>query len=599
MHKILNLTALLLALSPLATGQEKMGADISQTDINILLIGFAVIVIVPMFAIAIMCARMMKINSLLLELREKLTFSASTADNGKATTDAIQKLDAQVDSLRKDIATLKNTAKAHAAETPYPSAEELAAKVTASKPFADMAASIAKCYAELNRLSKEVDDKCSVAIPNATSTFKQTSEEINALSQKLNSVEESIANVPAKAHSLVESELDKAKEFFANALKRIEDASASIATIESQLSCLQELTTTVSKFKEALGQSEERNAALAANVTTVEEGLADMAVGLAQFREFSAQLPPAATAKSDLAAARDLLKSKTDELEATARQLSDLKAKAETDGAKLKTLEAEKQELLAQSEKIMRTLEASQKRLEETVALAESRDNEYNALKGQYDGISKRLEILDIKKREAESANATLKEQNASLTAELDAAKHQARDATASLNEIKPAYDAMLTDRAGLYPQGLDAEPYKAALQELERLAQNGSINAELCLRDLAMINIFLKQNGNVAKDAQEQMLRVLWYFSKNFTAAMKAAAISPAESYDRLNVWLTFFLEMKDEGFALEMPSIGDGVTLSWMSPSVPGTNTVSAVEAWAVYAGGNSSPTFKALIR
>ena len=560
---------------------------------------FCIACIAVVLLIALLCTLMLRFNRILMELREKLTFSASTADNGKAAVGAINQLDAQIESLRKEIFAQKSSGKNHAQDTTALSADEIAAKVTASKPFRDMTSEVTRCCDEFNKLGNTVEQKCSETIANAAKSLSQASGEIASFSQRLNSFNESLATAPDKAHTLVESELDKAKTFFSDALRRIENASSSIASVGSQLACLQELTSRTTQISDAVGEAEKRNADLAENVAIVRKGLSDMSDGLARFREFSAQIPAAAIAQSNLAESKALLKAKTDELEATARQLADLKSKADTDEAKLRVLEDEKSTLQTKNEALLKTLEEAEKRLEETVALAESRGNEYNALKGQYDGITKRLGVLDAKKREAEGANATLKERTASLSAELEAAKRQSADAVAALQEIKPAYDIMLADRSGLYPQGLDAAPYNTALQELEKLAKDGSANAELCLRDLALVNTFLKQEGAVTKDAQEQMLRVLWYFSKNFTAAMKSAGVTPSDSCSRLNVWLSFFLEMKDEGFALEMPSIGDGVTLSWMTPGVPGTNTVSAVESWAVYAEGNSSPTYKALVR
>ena len=592
-----NLTALLLLFSSLAFGQETPNATNPLAVSDMLFLCIAGIAVV--LTIGILCALMMKFNRILLELREKLTFSASTADNGKTASDAIQKLEEQIGTLSKEVSVLQSSIRRNATDSPALSADEIAAKVTDSKPFTDMTSGVSKCCAELNKLNKDVEGKCSETIASATKSLEQASEEITAFSQRLSSLDESLAAAPEKTHSLMESELDKATVFFSDALGRIENASSSIAKVESQLACLQEVTSKVTKISDAVDEMEKRNAALSENVTVVEKGLSDMAEGLAKFREFSEQIPAAALAQSNLVEYKALLKSQNDELETTARQLSDLKSVATANDTKLRTLEAEKSGLLTKNDTLMKTLEEAQKRLEETVALAESRENECKALKGQCDGITKRLEVLDAKRREAEGANAMLKSQTASLSAELEAAKRQAADATSTLQEIKPSYDAMLTDRARLYPPGLDSAPYNDALQELEKLARNGSANAELCLRDLALVNTFLKQEEAVTKDAQEQMLRVLWYFSKNFTSAMKSLGMTQTESCKRLNVWLSFFLEMKDEGFALEMPSIGDGVTLSWMSPSVPGTNTVSAVEAWAVYAEGNASPTYKALVK
>ena len=586
----LLLTASLMTFSSLAFGQETAAANPINGNTALY---FSIAGIAGVLAIAMLCVIMMKFHRLLLEMREKLTFSASTADNGKTSLEAIHKLEGQMEALQKEMTAIPSRIKPHAAESPALSAEEVAAKVMASESFQKMTSSVANSCSELKSLCKDVETKCSSTIEGAKRTITQATNDITAFSQKLSSLDEAIDSAPSKAHSIVEKELDKARDFFADALKRIENASASIASVESQLACLQELTVKATQISNAVQKSEERDGALSEKASVVEKGLADMTDGLAKFKAFSEQIPAAAIAQSNLAESKALLESKAAELYEKNRQLSELTARANADESQLRSLEDEKRGLLAKNGELLHTAEELQKRLEESVASLEQRVNECNGLKSQYDGIAKRLEVLDAKRREAESANSALEKQAENLSTELATAKQQAADATAALHDIRPTYESMLKDRAGLYPRSLDTAPYNAALQALEKLAQEGSANAELCLRDLAMINSFLKQEGAVTKDAQEQMLRVLWYFSKNFTAAMKASGATPDESCRRLNVWLDFFLEMKDEGFALEMPSIGDGVTLSWMTPGVPGTNTVSAVESWAVYAEGSSTPT------
>ena len=599
--KGIYLIASILALSIIASAQE--GAEASQNGSSIILnqsiVGIAIAGIAVVLVIAVICILMLKFQRLILEVREKLTFSASTADNGKASLEAIQKLEGQLNSLHKEIGAIPSRIKQPAPESPAPSADEFANKVTASKAFTDMTTNVNKCCTELNRLCKDVEAKCSETIGNAQTAISQSASDISAFSQRLNSLDESMNSVPTKAHTIVERDLDKAKEFFSDALQRIEKASAAIAGVESQLACLKDVASKANQISTAVERSTMQNETMAAQASLVGKGIADMTEGIAKFKEFSEQIPAAAKAESSLAEAKALLKSKSDELEEVRRREADFAAKAETAESRVKMLEGEKQQLIEKTNELLRTSESIQRRLEETVAASNQRENEFNAMKNQFDGVTRRLEILDGKRKDAENARDALAAQAASIESELKATQKQ-YDATAQeLTRIKPAYDAMMAEKSVLYPDGINAAPYNGALEELERLAHGGSANAELCLRDLAMINTFLKPEGPVSKDSQEQLLRILWYFSRNFTAAMKETGATPEESCNHLNVWLSFFLERKDDGFALQLPDIGDAVTLAWMTPVTPGTNTVSAIESWAVFAGENTTPTYKAFVR
>ena len=578
-----------------AFGQEA-GAT-AQNDYTAVYFGVAALVIVLL--IAGLCLLMMKCNRMILDVREKLTFSSETADNGKAATEAIKRLESQIGALKGDVSGIPSKIKPPAPESPALSADDIASKVASSKPFTEMLSSVGKCTAGLDRICKEVETKCATAIGNAEQSLNQTAGDINAFSQKLNSLGETVDAAPQKAHSLVSREIDNAKVVFEDALNRMEKASASIAGVQAQLACLQELAAKASEISAAVEAARKRDSDFEANAEKVEKGISDMTAGIARFSEFSERIPSAAVANATLAETKALLDSRTAELDGKSRRLEELSAKANADDAQLKALEAEKRSLLAKTDELLRTSEDLQKRLEESIASAELHQNEFNGMKAQFEGVTKRLEVLDAKRHEAENAKAELETRNASLGKELDDARRQATDAAAALDKIKPAYNSMLAEKAALYPPGLDAAPYSAALQELVALAHGGSMNAELCLRDLAMVNTLLKQEGPVPKEAQEQLMRALWYFSKNFTAAMKAAGKSPEESCSGLSVWLSFFIDRKDEGFALEMPSIGDAVTLSWMTPVTPGTSTVSTVESWAVFAGGSATPTHKAFVK
>lgn len=206
-------------------------------------------------------------------------------------------------------------------------------------------------------------------------------------------------------------------------------------------------------------------------------------------------------------------------------------------------------------------------------------------------------ELVDCR-RALEKSGSELLEVQAKANAAAEEAE-RFKQSHEKLLHIQPDYEKLRAEALGMYPAKVREPQYAGHLQLLCSSAENGMLEAELCARNLSTVNALLKQKGELPKENQEQLMRNLWYFSKNLTAFCRNSGWESQKTYDELNVWLSFFIEEDDKRFSLSLPGLGEGVTTSWMSPNVPGVSVVSAVETWAVFAPGSASPAHKAFVR
>lgn len=532
-----------------------------------------------------------------------------------------------VKGLQASLTELKNELKAVKTSTAQPPkvdtaalAQEVAKNLRDTAVMATALQGISQRFGEYEKQLKAAVDSFNTAVQQQAAKLETAR---TGLDKRLTALSGSVAGT----ETAVGKQNAEAAEAARQQLSAMQDAAKQSAALQEALTNLQPLLADATEIRAALEAQAGSTAAclehadkLAAAAQTADAAMAKLTgtadtlgVSSEALRGFSETLPSAVKASQELTTTRD-------ELQRMRKELTTAQEAVRVRDGRVAVLEQERTVAVKAQEAAVAEKKTLNQNLDDCRGkLAKEQEQNANLLQNNEllrGEVGKHLarvsemetqraaqaQALQAQQQECTKLRGSVNNLQATVSQQETALREKDAALAASRQKLAAEQAAGAEARAelqALVPPKLETAEYQPLYAALREQARGGCVDAELCLRQLSLCSTLLRINEELSSEQREQLLRALWQFSRSFLLAQRSCGVNEKDVLVGLDRWLSFFMGDNETRFALQYPTPGENVTTAWMS-AANGISMVSAVDSWAVFAGGNSpTPTYKAFVR